>query len=49
MKTLFSRLITVIACFFYLLPHGFALWSISLHFVERPDMAVLLFPALACG
>ena len=43
MKTLFSRLITVIACFLSSLPHGFV-WSISLHLVERPDMAVLLFP-----
>ncbi|XNM79794.1 histidine kinase [Escherichia coli] len=44
MKTLFSRLITVIACFFIFSAAWFCLWSISLHLVERPDMAVLLFP-----
>ena len=44
MKTFFSRLITVIACFFIFSAAWFCLWSISLHLVERPDMAVLLFP-----
>ncbi|ELH2299281.1 histidine kinase, partial [Escherichia coli] len=39
MKTLFSRLITVIACFFIFSAAWFCLWSISLHLVERPDMA----------
>lgn len=43
MKTLFSRLITVIACFLSSLPHGLPV-DVSLHLVERPDMAVLLFP-----
>lgn len=43
MKTLFSRLITVIACFLSSLPHGFAC-GVSACTVERPDMAVLLFP-----
>ncbi|MDU3068592.1 MAG: signal transduction histidine-protein kinase/phosphatase UhpB, partial [Escherichia coli] len=38
------RLITVIACFFIFSAAWFCLWSISLHLVERPDMAVLLFP-----
>ena len=42
MKTLFSRLITVIACFFIFSAAWFCLWSISLHLVERPDMADLL-------
>ncbi|AIF63018.1 sensor protein uhpB [Escherichia coli B7A] len=41
---MFSRLITVIACFFIFSAAWFCLWSISLHLVERPDMAVLLFP-----
>ncbi|MGQ7169406.1 hypothetical protein ACUOCP_18845, partial [Escherichia sp. R-CC3] len=40
MKTLFSRLITVIACFFIFSAAWFCLWSISLHLVERPDMAI---------
>ncbi len=44
MKTLLSRLITVISCFFIFSAAWFCLWSISLHLVERPDMAVLLFP-----
>ena len=43
MKTLFSRLITVIACFFIFSAAVLPV-SISLHLVERPDMAVLLFP-----
>ncbi len=47
MKTLFSRLITVIACFFIFSAAWFCLWSISLHLVERPDMAVL-FSILVC-
>ncbi len=44
MKTLVSRLITVLACFFIFTAAWICLWSISLHLVERPDMAVLLFP-----
>ncbi|STJ15082.1 sensory histidine kinase UhpB [Escherichia coli] len=42
------RLITVIACFFIFSAAWFCLWSISLHLVERPDMAVLYF-RLACA
>ncbi len=41
---LFSRLITVVACFFIFSAAWFCLWSISLHLVERPELAALLFP-----
>lgn len=44
MNALFSRLITVVACFFIFSAAWFCLWSISLHLVERPELAVLLFP-----
>ncbi len=44
MKTLLSRFITVLACFFIFSAAWFCLWSISLHLVERPELAVLLFP-----
>lgn len=44
MKTFFSRLNTVVSCFFIFSAAWFCLWSISLHLVERPDLAVLLFP-----
>ena len=44
MNTLCSRLITVVACFFIFSAAWFCLWSISLHLVERPELAVLLFP-----
>lgn len=44
MVTLFSRLITVIACFLSSLLHGFACGVSASYLVERPDMAVLLFP-----
>ena len=43
MKTILSRLITVIACFFIFSAAWFCLWSISLHLVERPELAVQLF------
>ncbi|MDG2903784.1 hypothetical protein P7M55_25555, partial [Vibrio parahaemolyticus] len=43
-KTSLSRLITVNDCFFICSAAWFCLWSISLHLVERPDMAVLVFP-----
>ena len=46
MNTFFSRLTTVAACFFIFSAAWFCLWSISLHLVERPELAVLLFP---CG
>src|SRR5574344_1287022 len=42
MNTLCSRLITVVACFFIFSAAWFCLWSISLHLVERPELAVLL-------
>ncbi len=48
MNSLFSRLIAVVASFFIFSAAWFCLWSISLHLVERPELAVLLFP-LACG
>lgn len=44
MRIFLSRLITVIACFFIFSAAWFCLWSISLHLVERPELAVLLFP-----
>ncbi|HFR8079967.1 TPA: signal transduction histidine-protein kinase/phosphatase UhpB [Salmonella enterica] len=44
MNTFFSRLITVVACFFIFSAAWFCLWSISLHLVERPELAALLFP-----
>ncbi len=44
MNTFFSRLITVAACFFIFSAAWFCLWSISLHLVERPELAALLFP-----
>ncbi|MFK3934382.1 signal transduction histidine-protein kinase/phosphatase UhpB [Pantoea agglomerans] len=39
-----SRLISVVASFFIFSAAWFCLWSISLHLVERPELAVLLFP-----
>ncbi|XPE57799.1 hypothetical protein ACNKHQ_21875 [Shigella flexneri] len=42
-NTLFSRCITVVACFLIFSAAWFCLWSISLHLVERPALAVLLF------
>lgn len=44
MNIFFSRLITVVACFFIFSAAWFCLWSISLHLVERPELAALLFP-----
>lgn len=44
MNSLFSRLIAVVASFFIFSAAWFCLWSISLHLVERPELAVLLFP-----
>ncbi len=44
MNPLFSRLIAVVASFFIFSAAWFCLWSISLHLVERPELAVLLFP-----
>lgn len=44
MQTLFSRLVAVVASFFIFSAAWFCLWSISLHLVERPALAVLLFP-----
>ena len=49
MNSLFSRLIAVVASFFIFSAAWFCLWSISLHLVERPELAVLLFPAAASG
>lgn len=44
MSPFLSRLISVIASFFIFSAAWFCLWSISLHLVERPELAVLLFP-----
>lgn len=44
MKAFFSRLLSVVGCCFIFSAAWFCLWSISLHLVERPDLAVLLFP-----
>ncbi|MCG5045448.1 signal transduction histidine-protein kinase/phosphatase UhpB [Enterobacteriaceae bacterium 155047] len=44
MNPFLSRLISVVACFFIFSAAWFCLWSISLHLVERPELAVLLFP-----
>ena len=44
MSPVFSRLIAVVASFFIFSAAWFCLWSISLHLVERPELAVLLFP-----
>lgn len=44
MNTFCSRLTTVVACFFIFSVAWFRLWSISLHLIERPEMAILLFP-----
>jgi two-component system sensor histidine kinase UhpB len=44
MSPAFSRLIAVVASFFIFSAAWFCLWSISLHLVERPELAVLLFP-----
>ncbi len=38
------RRLSVIGCAFISPPPWFCLWSISLHLVERADLAVLLFP-----
>lgn len=43
MNTLCSRLITVVACFFIFSAAWFCLW-VSACTVERPELAVLLFP-----
>ncbi|MBF1958888.1 two-component system sensor histidine kinase UhpB, partial [Klebsiella pneumoniae] len=37
-------MIAVVASFFIFSAAWFCLWSISLHLVERPELAVLLFP-----
>ena len=44
MNSFFSRLFTVVACFFIFSAAWFCLWCVSLHLVERPELAVLLFP-----
>lgn len=44
MNTVVSRLLSVIGCAFIFAAAWFCLWSISLHLVERADLAVLLFP-----
>jgi two-component system sensor histidine kinase UhpB len=44
MRPLLSRLLSVAGCFCIFSAAWFCLWSISLHLVERPDLAVLLFP-----
>ena len=44
MKAVVSRLLSVIGCAFIFAAARFCLWSISLHLVERADLAVLLFP-----
>uniref|UniRef100_UPI003016E66E MASE1 domain-containing protein n=1 Tax=Leclercia sp. M50 TaxID=3081258 RepID=UPI003016E66E len=44
MDAFFSRLVAVVASFFIFSAAWFCLWSISLHLVERPELAVLLFP-----
>ncbi len=44
MNTVVSRLLSVIGCAFIFSAARFCLWSISLHLVERADLAVLLFP-----
>ncbi|CDL28311.1 Sensor histidine protein kinase UhpB, glucose-6-phosphate specific [Escherichia coli ISC7] len=45
---MFSRLITVIACFFIFSAAWFCLWSISLHLVERLIWRCCYF-RLVCG
>ncbi|MGE0972677.1 signal transduction histidine-protein kinase/phosphatase UhpB [Klebsiella sp. WOUb02] len=37
-------MLSVVGCFFIFSAAWFCLWSISLHVVARPDLAVLLFP-----
>ncbi len=49
MKAVVSRLLSVIGCAFIFAAAWFCLWSISLHLVERADLAVLLFPWPAAG
>ncbi|MDQ4429826.1 signal transduction histidine-protein kinase/phosphatase UhpB [Yokenella regensburgei] len=44
MRTFLSQLIAVVASVSIFSAAWFCLWSISLHLVERPDLAVLLFP-----
>ena len=44
MRPFLSRLLSVAGCFCIFSAAWFCLWSISLHLVERPDLAVLLFP-----
>ncbi|QTF10497.1 signal transduction histidine-protein kinase/phosphatase UhpB [Brenneria izadpanahii] len=44
MRPLLTRLISIIASFFIFSAAWFCLWGISLHLVERPDLAALLFP-----
>lgn len=44
MNAFLSRLLSVIGSCFIFSAAWFCLWSISLHLVERPDLAVLLFP-----
>ena len=44
MSALFSRLAGIVASFFIFSAAWFCLWSISLHLVDSPELAVLLFP-----
>lgn len=44
MKALFFRLLSVVGCCCIFSAAWFCLWSISLHLMERADLAVLLFP-----
>ncbi|PWC15256.1 signal transduction histidine-protein kinase/phosphatase UhpB [Brenneria corticis] len=44
MRPLLTRLISVIASLFIFCAAWFCLWGISLHLVERPELAALLFP-----
>jgi len=44
MQTLFFRLAGIVASFFIFSAAWFCLWSISLHLVDSPELAVLLFP-----
>ncbi|MCL2891988.1 signal transduction histidine-protein kinase/phosphatase UhpB [Brenneria tiliae] len=44
MRPLLTRLISVVASLFIFCAAWFCLWGISLHLVERPDLAALLFP-----
>lgn len=44
MQRLLTRLAGIIASFFTFAAAWFCLWSISLHLVDSPELAVLLFP-----